>query len=60
MNICLYFSIGNGQPTVPALCQLYRHTFIPYAVRGNGSLSVRPSDCPVDSSRLSTISVADV
>jgi len=22
----LYFSIGNGQPREPALCQLYRHT----------------------------------
>ena len=26
----LYFSIGNGQPREPALCQLYRHTFVPY------------------------------
>ena len=25
-----YFSIGNGQPREPALCQLYRHTFVPY------------------------------
>jgi len=25
-NIYLYFSIGNGQPREPALCQLYRHT----------------------------------
>ena len=25
----LYFSIGNGQPREPALCQLYRHTFVP-------------------------------
>jgi len=25
-----YFSSGNGQPREPALCQLYRHTFVPY------------------------------
>ena len=25
----LYFSIGNGQPGEPALCQLYRHTLVP-------------------------------
>ena len=24
------FSIGNGQPREPVLCQLYRHTFVPY------------------------------
>ena len=28
-KICLYFSIGNCQPRKPALCQLYRHTFVP-------------------------------
>ena len=28
--LSLYFSIGNGQPREPALCQLYRHTFVPY------------------------------
>jgi len=28
-KIYLYFSIGNGQPGKPALCQLYRHTFVP-------------------------------
>jgi len=28
-KIYLYFSIGNGQPREPALCQLYRHTFVP-------------------------------
>jgi len=27
----LYFSTENGQPREPALCQLYRHTFVPYA-----------------------------
>ena len=26
----LYFSIGNGQARKPALCQLYRRTFVPY------------------------------
>ena len=25
----VYSSIGNGQPREPALCQLYRHTFVP-------------------------------
>ena len=26
----MYFSIGtHGQPREPALCQLYRHTFVP-------------------------------
>jgi len=28
----LYSSTGNGQPREPALCQLYRHTFVPYFV----------------------------
>jgi len=28
----LYFSVGNGQHVEPALCQLYRHTFVPYCV----------------------------
>ena len=26
----LYLSIAHGQPREPALCQLYRHTFLPY------------------------------
>ena len=30
LKIYFYFSIGNGQPWKPALCQLYRHTFVPY------------------------------
>jgi len=29
-KIYLYFSIGNGQPTEPALCQLYRRTLVQY------------------------------
>jgi len=29
-KIYLYFSFGNGQARVPALCQLYQHTFVPY------------------------------
>ena len=29
-KIYLYFSIGNSQSCEPALCQLYRHTFVPY------------------------------
>ena len=28
-KIYLYFIIENGQPRKPALCQLYRHTFVP-------------------------------
>ena len=31
-KIYSYFSIGNGQPSEPALCQLYRRTFVPYRV----------------------------
>jgi len=30
IKIYLYFDIGNGQPREPALCHLYRHTFVPY------------------------------
>ena len=29
-KIYLYFSIGNGRPREPALCQFYRHTFVPH------------------------------
>ena len=29
-KIYLYFSVGKCQPREPALCQLYRHTFVPY------------------------------
>jgi len=32
-KIYLYFSIGNGQPMEPALCQLHRHTFVRYRVK---------------------------
>ena len=32
-EICLHFSIGNGQPREPAMCQLYRHAFVPYTTR---------------------------
>jgi len=35
----LYFSIGNGQPREPTLCQLYRHTFVPYVCRSLFSLT---------------------
>ena len=31
-KIYLYFSIGNGQTREPALCQLYRHTFVSYVL----------------------------
>jgi len=27
-KICLYFSLGDGQPVELVLCQLYRHTFV--------------------------------
>ena len=30
-KINLYFSIGNGLPRKPALCQLYRHSCVPYS-----------------------------
>jgi len=36
-KIYLYFSIGNGQPGELALCQLYRHTFVPYAPFATGN-----------------------
>jgi len=29
-KIYLYFCIGNAQPREPALCQLFRHIFVPY------------------------------
>ena len=39
-NTCLYYSIGNGQPRKPALCQLYRHTIVPYREYGEPSRRV--------------------
>ena len=30
-KIYLYFNVGKGQPSEPALCQLYRHMFVSYA-----------------------------
>jgi len=30
-KIYLYFGAGNGRPREPALCQLYRHSFVPYS-----------------------------
>ena len=39
----LYFSIGNGQPSEPALCQLYRHTFVPYLLLSAAALSALAS-----------------
>ena len=57
--MCLYFSIGNGQPTEPALCRLYRHCagcigtlsfpmpllnwYCPHSIYRNGTVSVRLS-----------------
>jgi len=49
-KIYLYFSTGNGQPRKPALCQLYRHTFVLYT-RKNGWIdrcAVCGKDCKVD------------
>jgi len=40
-KIYLYFSSGNGQPREPALCQLYRHTFVPYFRLADGALFVQ-------------------
>jgi len=33
-----YFSIGNGHPREPALCRLYRHTFVPYIRRAKSAI----------------------
>ena len=44
----LIFCIGNGQSREPALCQLYRRTFVPYLVKhvqralSSTSASLRP------------------
>ena len=47
-KIYLYFSAGNGQRREPALCQLYRHTFVPcmrlrrfWAVIGLSAVAIR-------------------
>ena len=36
-KIYLYYSVGFGQPREPALCQLFRHTFVPYWFWHRGS-----------------------
>ena len=38
-KIYQYFSTGHGRLGEPALCQLYRHTFVLYVPRGRGSLT---------------------
>jgi len=55
----LYFSVGNGQPGEPALCQLYRHAVVPHETggpscspEGRTSVAVR-SRCGVPLSLLS-------
>ena len=49
-NIYSYFSVGNGQPREPALCQLYRHMHF------RSPFSVQPQVCSVKfSSRLVNI-----
>ena len=47
-NVYLYFSIGNGQPREPALCQLYRHTFVPCMVNFIRQASQPTADWPRD------------
>ena len=42
----LYFTIGNGQPRDPALCRLYRHTFV------SMRRECRVIHCAVDPRRL--------
>ena len=44
MYVFLYFNIGNGQPREPALCQLYRHTFVPYKGRDGGTCCTLPTE----------------
>jgi len=44
-KICLYFSTGDDQPMEPALCQLYRHTFVPCT--GTAIVSPRLSVAPL-------------
>ena len=41
-----YFSIGNGQPGEPALCQLYRHTFVPDRLADDSSTMHRDAYMP--------------
>jgi len=41
LKIYLYFSIGNGQRRQPALCQLYRRTFVPYSDRRSDAEQLR-------------------
>ena len=45
-KIYLYFSSKKGQPREPALCQLYRHTFVPYSACRNSACP--PHSCPSD------------
>jgi len=42
-KIYLHFSIGNGQPMEPALCQLNRRTFVPYVQVWRSSWRMRNS-----------------
>jgi len=48
-KIYLYFSVGDGQPREPALCQLYRHTFVPH---GDDTARLFPTFAP---SRIQSI-----
>jgi len=50
-------SIGNGRPREPALCQLYRHTFVPYSSGNNtGNKSpLRGLRLPIGPMLLSTL-----
>ena len=40
-KIYLRFINGNDQPREPALCQLYRHTFVSYAQHRNTALRIQ-------------------
>jgi len=44
-KICLYFCTGNGQPREPALCQLYRHTSVPYGLSASVASKVPRVSC---------------
>ena len=59
----LYFSIENGQPREPALCQLYRHTFVPYrqsVTIGTGHRAIGLGKAIFDSYSLPTVILIEV
>ena len=44
-KIYWYFSTGNGQPRKPALCQLYRHTFVPSKNKHQRTMNCNGQTC---------------